>query len=914
MLKKVMPAIFFLSVGILVIVFGLNGNVQAASDITVPAAKALVGGVPRPDHVVVVMMENTTYANLIGNTDPVTGAPYLNSLRAVAANMTKSVGYGHPTDPNYMVFYSGASQGIAGNTDPRYPSGANLTAPNLGAQLFATGLSFGNYQEDVRNTAASMNAYTGQNYPYLYGPNGQYFVDENVAGYWIGTGTNQIPASALKDLKSIPSDFSQLETVSFWHSVEEYDGHQGFTNEKNNVADQWLKLRLAQYVQWAMTHNSLLIFTMDESYTASEDPNLFNHIPTLFIGPMVKAGDYADNVTHAVMLRTIEDMYGLPYAGAAATSAPITSIWDTTSKPVVSLTSPTLQGNFVAPASINLAASVTPNGHSITKVQFYNGATLLGESTSAPYTYTWTSVATNYTGYNLNAKAVYDTGLSVSSAPVWTSVYPSSTLATNLVAYLNLDNNISAQGGTTINGTKTGPSAARYVTGKFGQAADFNNSNTSGTVNDWAVSLGNLDSTYAGSFSVSLWVKTTSTVDAAIFGNKNWTSGANVGWVLSTYPSAKSVNWNTSGGSRRDIGLDPPIYDGNWHLVTLTFNRSSNQVTCYSDARTVMISDMLPSGTASLSAGLSTLIGSSGSGQYGGKAAIDDVAIWSRVLSPVEISTIYNNGTPLLNLISGPTPTSTVGASSTSTATATITLTPTRTNTPGGPTLTPTRTPTLGASSTPASGVAQWDFNGNLNSSTGAAALVSAASAPAGAPGVTFTTATINGQTAQIAVLTRGTYLKMTHGLAPNGGGAYVNQYTLVMDILVPEMTSGWDALWQTNMTNANDGDWWVRGSDNKLGVSSVYGGQVLTNTWYRLTLVDTGTSLISYINGTQVQTLTSGVALDGRWSLDLMALLFADDTSENSSNQVNSVKIYGRVLSAAEILALGGPSAAGIP
>ena len=908
MLKKVIIAIKLLAIGVLFTLLTLGINVRAAENTALSAVRAQVGGVPRPDHVVAIMFENTTYADIIGKLDPVTGAPFQNSLRAVAANMTHSVGYSHPTDPNYLVFFAGAPQGITGNTDPRYPSGANLTTPNLAAQLIAAGLTFGNYQENLGNTVDSMIAYTGQNYPYLYGPDGQYFVDENVVGYWVGTGTNQVPKSVIKDLKDLPADFSQLPTVSFWHAVEDHDGHQGFPNEKVNDPDQWMKRNLSKYVHWAMTHNSLLILTWDESYTATENPNLYNHIETLFVGPMVKAGDYGDNISHVNMLRTIEDMYGLPYAGAAASATPITSIWDTTSQPIVSLTSPTVLSNFVAPATLNLSASVTPNGHTITKVQFYNGLTLLGESTSAPYNYTWTNVVTNYYGYSLSAKAVYDTGLSVSSAPVPVGVYPASTVSTNLVAYLNLDGNMNAQGGTSVNGTKTGPSAARYVAGKFGQAANFNNSNTSGAINDWAISLGSLESTYAGNFSVSLWVHTTSAADAAIIGNKNWTSGANVGWLVSTYPSAKNVNWNTSGGSRRDVGLYPPLSDGNWHLVTLTFNRTNNQVISYMDGALHNVEDMKPSGSASLNAGLNTLIGGSGSGQYSGKADIDDVAVWSRVLSPIEVAAVYNSGAPLLNELG---PTNTPGPN---------TPTPTRTSTPGGSTLTPTRTPTRTSTptltNTPASVVAKWDLNGNLNSSTGAAALVSVAAAPAGAPGVSFTTATINGQTAQIAALTRGTYLKMTHGIPPNGGGSYVNQYTLVMDVLIPEMTSGWDSLWQTNTGNANDGDWWIRSSDNKLGVSSVYGGQVLTNTWYRLALVVDLPSgrLTSYVNGTQVQTLTAGVALDGRWSLDPLACLFADDTSENSSNQLNSVQIIGRVLSAAEIQALGGPSAAGIP
>jgi len=40
------------------------------------------------------------------------------------------------------------------------------------------------------------------------------------------------------------------------------------------------------------------------------------------------------------------------------------------------------QLGFNAPATISLAANVTANGHTITKVQFYNGATLLGEATT----------------------------------------------------------------------------------------------------------------------------------------------------------------------------------------------------------------------------------------------------------------------------------------------------------------------------------------------------------------------------------------------------------------------------------------------------------------------------------------------------------------------------------------------------
>jgi hypothetical protein len=178
-------------------------------------------------------------------------------------------------------------------------------------------------------------------------------------------------------------------------------------------------------------------------------------------------------------------------------------------------------------------------------------------------------------------------------------------------------------------GATLGP---RYKSGVIGAAATFTNTSNAGQPNDWAVSLGSLEWIYAGSFSLSLWERTTINSDGAILGNKDWTSGANVGWVVSTL-DPKNVNWNAVGSTRRDIGLNPPFSDGNWHLVTVTFNRAANQVLSYVDGVAVSTSDISPSGSASLNAGFSTLVGSSGNGTYSGYADVDDLGIWTRVLT-----------------------------------------------------------------------------------------------------------------------------------------------------------------------------------------------------------------------------------------------------------------------------------------
>ena len=71
-----------------------------------------------------------------------------------------------------------------------------------------------------------------------------------------------------------------------------------------------------------MTHNSLLIVTWDE-----DDGTVANHIPTIFIGPMVKQGQYGEHITHDNVLATIEAMYGLAPLGNAANVQPIKDVW-----------------------------------------------------------------------------------------------------------------------------------------------------------------------------------------------------------------------------------------------------------------------------------------------------------------------------------------------------------------------------------------------------------------------------------------------------------------------------------------------------------------------------------------------------------------------------------------------------------
>src|SRR5690606_24103779 len=76
--------------------------------------------------------------------------------------------------------------------------------------------------------------------------------------------------------------------------------------------------------------------------------------------------------------------------------------------PTVSLTSPKSDAQFAVGSSVSMAATAADSDGTITKVEFYNGTTLLGTDTSAPYSYTWTNVKAGE--YNITAKATDDKG------------------------------------------------------------------------------------------------------------------------------------------------------------------------------------------------------------------------------------------------------------------------------------------------------------------------------------------------------------------------------------------------------------------------------------------------------------------------------------------------------------------------
>jgi hypothetical protein len=155
---------------------------------------------------------------------------------------------------------------------------------------------------------------------------------------------------------------------------------------------------------------------------------------------------------------------------------------------------------------------------------------------------------------------------------------------------------------------------------------------------------------------------------------------------------------------------------------------------------------------------------------------------------------------------------------------------------------------------------------------------------------------------------------RMYHGAAPNGGGIYVNRYTIIYDVYYPN-AGQWKSLLQTAVNNNNDGDIFVN-TANGIGISGVYQGTVNAATWYRIAFVFdlTYNTLKKYIDGALVGTQSLD-GLDGRWTLDPHALLFGDEDGDHDPTYVNSIQFRNGVMTDAQIAALGGATtASGIP
>jgi phosphatidylinositol-3-phosphatase len=247
-------------------------------------------------HVIWIWMENHTWSQVLGDAK---AAPYEVTLAARCATATHYRSVGSPSLPNYIAATSGATQGIS---DDLSPASHPLTVDNLFRQVRAAGGTERSYEEDM--TA-----------PCQQSPSGEYAVKHNPAAYYLGlTGQDRsacqaddVPLSNLtRDL-----DAGQLPSFAFVTPNLCHDTHDCPVS----AGDAWLAAMVPPLLASpAYRSGTTAIFVIwDEE------------IPTanIVIAPAVRPGMIVTApIDHFALLRTTEELLGLPDRLGAASTAP----------------------------------------------------------------------------------------------------------------------------------------------------------------------------------------------------------------------------------------------------------------------------------------------------------------------------------------------------------------------------------------------------------------------------------------------------------------------------------------------------------------------------------------------------------------------------------------------------------------
>ncbi len=258
----------------------------------VTAARPCAGSAPRAtySHVVVILMENKNYNEIIGSKS----APYLNQLAHSCGVATQYHGVTYPSLPNYLAVTSGSTYGIH---DDNVPASHPITAASIFSQ---TGTSWQSLSESMPKACDHANAY-----PYM--------PKHNPAPYF----TN-IAAQCAKQNLPLPSNPTFSARYTFVTPNMVHDMHDGTVAQ----GDAWLQGFVPKVIDSAgyQSGSTILVITWDTDENSKNNTNN-NRAPAIVVAPEVRPGTTsATAFNHYSLLRLSEETLGLPLLAGAKTA------------------------------------------------------------------------------------------------------------------------------------------------------------------------------------------------------------------------------------------------------------------------------------------------------------------------------------------------------------------------------------------------------------------------------------------------------------------------------------------------------------------------------------------------------------------------------------------------------------------
>jgi hypothetical protein len=280
-----------------------GGTSAGTSSSPPPVQTPVPSGQPTFSHVVVVVEENHSYADVIGSS----AMPYLNSLAQQYGLATQYYADAHPSLPNYFMLTTGLPE-TATDTFT-----GTVTDDNVIRELVKAGKTWKCYAESLpaAGPAAEVYPYVRRHDPFSY------FSDV------LGTSQSANIVSTTQLGPDIAN--SALPQYSFVAPNLLNDGHDGSLAQ----ADAWLQTNIAPLLASpAFQSSGLLIITFDEA-AQSDISHGGGHVATVIISSKAKKNYTSQTFyQHQSLLRLTLAASGInSFPGAAAIAPDMTEFF-----------------------------------------------------------------------------------------------------------------------------------------------------------------------------------------------------------------------------------------------------------------------------------------------------------------------------------------------------------------------------------------------------------------------------------------------------------------------------------------------------------------------------------------------------------------------------------------------------------
>jgi len=270
-----------------------------SSQVQTPVQTPVAAGQPTFSHVVLVVEENHSYSEVIGNAS----MPYLNSLASQYGLATQYFADAHPSLPNYLVLTTGLTETF----DDTFIG--TISDDNVIRELVKVGKTWKAYAESLPSPG-----YTGIDV-------GLYVQRHNPFAYLSDVQNDSTQAANIVPFTQFATDLANnaLPQYSFVVPNTMDDGHDGTLVQ----ADAWLQTNIAPLIaSSAFQSSGLLIITFDEGNQADLSHG-GGQVATLIISSAVKQGfQSASLYQHQSTLRLILAGSGVNNFPGMAADAP----------------------------------------------------------------------------------------------------------------------------------------------------------------------------------------------------------------------------------------------------------------------------------------------------------------------------------------------------------------------------------------------------------------------------------------------------------------------------------------------------------------------------------------------------------------------------------------------------------------